>query len=68
MNDEKRTIEKSRVSLSESQRIGKESADDAALGMPVIQFDEEVYDDRQFYSLLLKVRTSIHIHLIVSSS
>ena len=51
-------IEKSRIPFSESQRIGKEQhTDDTLKAMHGhgIHFDEEVYDDRQFYSLLLKV-------------
>ena len=61
--DEKRMIEKSRITLSESQRIGKENPH--ALHVHGIQFDEEIYDDRQFYSLLLKVRIFIHLSIFI---
>ena len=70
MMDEKRNIEKSRIPWTESTRINKKDdisdndgdgddndnsrANNTEKSLP--SFDEEIFDDRQFYSLLLKVR------------
>ena len=60
LSDEQRVIEKSRVPFSESKRICKRhdaswasEHDENPTDRPDT-FDEEVYDDKPFYSLLLK--------------
>jgi protein AATF/BFR2 len=67
MADEARVIEKSRQLLSESRRVDKNDGtvrndgnDDEGIqssrkrGRDTDSYDLEVYDDRQFYSMLLK--------------
>jgi len=46
LSDENRVIEKSRMPINESKRLNKEEASGS--------YDIEVYDDRVFYSMLLK--------------
>lgn len=46
ISDNRKVIEKTRIKFEESTRVGKECQSDR---------DIEVYDDRQFYSMLLKV-------------
>ena len=56
--DERRIIEKSRMPMEDSERKRIESGVDAsdADSIPKVdEYDLEVYDDRQFYSQLLKV-------------
>jgi hypothetical protein len=54
LEDEPRSISKSRLAMSESRRLGRPSPEEAAAE----EFDLEVYDDRMFYAMLLKVGTS----------
>ncbi len=68
--DNQRELEKSRMPFSESNRIGKTAAGG---GGSEKSFDEEIYDDRQFYSMLLKVcyvgiRMSEKFELIIVSN
>jgi hypothetical protein len=70
MRDDSRVIEKSRMPVHESKRkklqvleeksSGPEEEEDGEKG-----YDCEVYDDRPFYSLLLKVR---HLYLLLFPS
>jgi hypothetical protein len=39
--------------MSESRRLGRPPT---AQGAEAVEFDMEVYDDRMFYAMLLKVR------------
>lgn len=62
MRDETRIIEKSRIPLEESKRRkilpeerNKNENDDSIREAGEKEYDPEVYDDRPFYSLLLKV-------------
>lgn len=61
LSNETKTIEKSRVPLTESNRLGVDSSTDVAdiesskSGKGAKKYDEELYDDRQFYAMLLKV-------------
>jgi hypothetical protein len=52
MSEEMKSLKKSRVPLKESRRLDKP----APISEDTIDVvDDEVYDDRQFYSTLLKV-------------
>lgn len=48
-------VEKTRMPLSESPRIGLSKASSDQSAQSSVALDLEVYDDRAFYSLLLKV-------------
>jgi hypothetical protein len=72
LEDNTRVVEKSRLPWKDSQRIGKErdsteevvvnhsdyhsDDDERDTKKAAERFDEECYDDRPFYSMLLKVR------------
>ena len=53
--DNNRVIEKSRVPLEESERKRLRVSSDAENDNNPEDYDLEVYDDRHFYSQLLKV-------------
>lgn len=67
MTDENRVIEKSRVPLAESERkrlrtsseVAKSSSSEEGEG----GYDLEVYDDRHFYSQMLKVTVIVIVIL-----
>jgi protein AATF/BFR2 len=63
MADKVKAVEKSRLPLDESRRLGivqagrsraDSDSDDDGSSVKKVRYDEEVYDDRQLYSLLLK--------------
>ena len=63
MSDDRKSKEKSRMQSQQSTRLGhavqnKSSKDD-------ISYDLEVYDDRNFYSTLLKVWHAFSSYLLV---
>ena len=56
MNEEMKSLKKSRAPLEESRRLDKPAPiSDGSIDA----VDDEVYDDRQFYSTLLKVSEKI---------
>ena len=57
MEDEQRSIAKSRMPWAESRRLGKEAELDSEAEESGTEqrYDLEVFDDRTFYAMLLKV-------------
>lgn len=55
VSHENKTLEKSRIPLEESERIGARTVSFSEEKRRKTDVDLEVYDDRAFYSLLLKV-------------